>query len=266
MFSADEDGLGLDALKSLGQSHGRGTKRKEPECELEDRSNSQGGKGKGKIQKATLKPTTGKRHQAKNAGARTKPEAAPAQTKQCRDCKKTLDVSLFWADQASCKECAKDNRNLNGLAKNQKCTEWLRSLNVKEKADLLKAYRKAKEKAEKDRAKLKFSLIQYQESVKAQQGQRCERRKRLMSESQYMKYAQTEEDLTKNQAEAKWQKMLHSPRYIKEGEAPKQKIYVPLQKELLDYDDVGASLRHLQRQSCCVRALSKANMGKSVYR
>ena len=87
-----------------------------------------------------------------------------------------------------------------------------------------------------------------------------------MSEFQCLKHAQMEEDLTKKQAEAKWQKMLHSLRYIKEGEAPKQKIYVPLQKKLLDYDDVGASLRYLQRKSCCMRALSKTNIGKSVYR
>ena len=48
-------------------------------------------------------------------------------------------------------------------------------------------------------------------------------------------YAMLEEDLTKSQAGAKWQKMLQSKEYRKEGTAPKQKIYVLMANDLLDF-------------------------------
>ena len=69
------------------------------------------------------------------------------------------------------------------IAKNQDCLAWFRSVSEKDKGELVKAYRKAKDKAEQERTKLKFCLKTYRETVRAQQGQRFERRRRLMSEA-----------------------------------------------------------------------------------
>ena len=55
--------------------------------------------------------------------------------------------------------------------------------------------------------------------------------------------------MTKTQAGAKWQEMLRSKEYRKEGVAPKQKIHVPMAKDLLDYHDVGASLRTVKHET-----------------
>ena len=286
----DADGLGFDALESAAAA---AQKQKaavalDPDAdddEAQAPSSAKGskkGKQRAQPQPSTsaknVKAATGKRHAAKNAGSRAKSkDAADSQEpgcKRCKDCKKSLPEASFYQDQAMCKDCSKESRNVANIAKNQDCLPWFRSLSENEKAELLRSYRKAKEKAHKERSKLKFCLKTYRETVRAQQGQRFERRRRLMSEAQYIKYAMLEEDLTKSQAGAKWQEMLQSKEYRKEGTAPKQKIYVPMAKDLLDYHDVGASLRTVEHETfvkssrllcVCLQQVSLNDVGQTGF-
>ena len=241
----EADSLGFEALEEAAQKRKCATSDADGQPSPDGKKHT---KGKGKNRAASFsssKPPTGKRHVAKNAGSRSASSAPPPSadaTKKCKDCKKTLPMDEFYNDQASCKACSKESKNLINMAISQGCLPWLKSLSEKEKQDLQRAVRKARLQAEKERTKLKFSLKTYRETLKSQTGQRMERRRRLMSEAQWMKHAMEEEDYTKSQAEAKWLEMMKSPRFKKEGVAPKIKIYVPIQKDLLDYDDISAFL------------------------
>eukprot|EP00439_Symbiodinium_sp_Y106_P021261 s8205_g2.t1 len=194
-----------------------------------------------------------KRDRKKQAKEKKKIEhaasAASGATKKCSDCKKTLPLGEFWEDQGRCKVCSKEKKSVLDMAKRQGELEWFRSLDDKGQTDLSKAYKKAKTQAEKDRTKVKFSIKRYKETLVASTGARGETRKRLMSQSQFIAWAQTEEGdgLTKQQAGLKWESMKDDPHYKKEGpKGPKQKIYVPIHKEMIDYEDVSLLL------ICCV--------------
>ncbi|CAE7271941.1 unnamed protein product [Symbiodinium sp. KB8] len=132
-----------------------------------------------------------------------------------------------------------------GAKRRQGELEWFKGLDEKGQVDLSKAYKKAKTQAEKDRTKVKFSIKRYTESVVTSTGLRGERRRRLMSETQFIAWATSDEgdNLSKQQAILKWQEMKANPMFKKEGpKGPKQKIYVPIHKDLIDYEDVGLVL------------------------
>ncbi|CAE7489946.1 unnamed protein product, partial [Symbiodinium sp. CCMP2456] len=171
--------------------------------------------------------------------------AAAGATKKCADCKKVLPLDEFWEDQGRCKTCSKEKKSVIDMAKRQGELEWFKSLDEKGQVDLSKAYKKAKTHAEKDRTKVKFSVKRYKESVLASTGHRGERRRRLMSEGQFMSWATSDDgdNLSKQQAILKWEEMKADPAFKKEGpKGPKQKIYVPIHKDLIDYEDVSLLL------------------------
>ncbi|CAE7038123.1 unnamed protein product [Symbiodinium sp. CCMP2592] len=171
--------------------------------------------------------------------------AALGATKKCAECKKTLPLSDFWEDQGRCKQCSKEKKAVIDLARRQGEIEWFKTLDEKGQVDLGKAYKKAKTQAEKDRTKVKFSIKTYRESVVASAGLRGERRRRLMSESQFIAWATSDDgdNLTRQQAASKWEEMKSDPTYKKEGpKGPKQKIYVPIHKELVDFEEISLML------------------------
>ena len=128
-------------------------------------------------------------------------------TKKCSQCKKTQPLSDFFQDHGVCKCCSNEKRALANIAKRQNQTEYYKSLSEKEQAEVIKGYRKAKAQAEKDRARLKFSVKKYVETLRASTGIRGERRRRLMNETQYVAWATSEEgeNLSRGAASAKWQ-------------------------------------------------------------
>ena len=239
---ADDEGLNLPS----DNVPARGKKRKSGA--VEDENTPQKSKAETKpptasqAKGACRKQPTGKRHETKGLRAAAQRTVPTDGKKKCKDCKGLLDLTEFWMDQAVCKSCSRENRNLLNMAKNQDCLEWYKSLSEKEKSDLGKAYRKAKKKAESERSKMKFSMKAYRESIRVQQGARMERRRRAMTEAQWMRHAVEEEDMTRLQAETRWKEMLLDSSFVKEGAGAKTKIYVPIHNDMLDYDDVGQAL------------------------
>ena len=97
-------------------------------------------------------------------------------------CQKKLPLEEFHQSHSKCKFCFNAFRSIKGMANRQGEAEWFKGLTEGELCDLLKAYGKSHDQAMREKAKIKFSLTSYRESVQAQAGTRLEGRKRLMSE------------------------------------------------------------------------------------
>ncbi|CAJ1432752.1 unnamed protein product [Effrenium voratum] len=136
------------------------------------------------------------------------------------------------------------------MANRQGEAEWFKGLTEGELCDLLKAYGKSHDQAMREKAKIKFSLTSYRGSEQAQAGTRLEGRKRLMSEGVYIRFAQTEEggDLTKYQAEKKWNEMLKDPSVFKVEEDDKPKCAVLVHQDLVDYEDLSRTCQMNREQ------------------
>ena len=107
--------------------------------------------------------------------------------KKCKHCKKNKPLSDFYQNQADCKQCSKDMRNLENHARNCNETEWLKNA---EKDALLLAYSKEREHAEKERTKVKFSMTTYKQRTVHAAGVRKEGRRRFMTEHGYYAWSQ----------------------------------------------------------------------------
>ena len=236
-MQAEDDGFGKTFNSGEGATRARPKKRGEPDAtdaasEASSRDNNRN--------RSSRRSEIAKDKKKKHAVS-----VAAGATKTCADCKKVLALSDFWEDQGRCKTCSKEKKSLIDMARRQGELEWFKGLDEKGQVDLSKAYKKAKTQAEKDRTKVKFSIKRYTESVVTSTGLRGERRRRLMSETQFIAWATSDEgdNLSKQQAILKWQEMKANPMFKKEGpKGPKQKIYVPIHKDLIDYEDVGLVL------------------------
>ncbi|CAJ1345926.1 unnamed protein product, partial [Effrenium voratum] len=180
-------------------------------------------------------------------------EATPWQiwrSSDARGAKKKLPLEEFHQSHSKCKFCFNAFRSTKGTANRQGEAEWFKGLTEGELCDLLKAYGKSHDQAMREKAKIKFSLTSYRESVQAQAGTRLEGRKRLMSEGVYIRFAQTEEggDLTKYQAEKKWNEMLKDPSVFKVEEDDKPKCAVLVHQDLVDYEDLSRTCQMNREQ------------------
>ena len=125
----------------------------------------------------------------------------------------------------------------------------MKALSETEHTDLVKAYSKEHERATKERSRVKFSIAAYKEATVEQDGVRFEARRRLMTEKVFIEHAQTTEggDLTKSQAEQKWQEKLGDPKTLKVGEGKAVKCAVVVCADIVDYSDM-ANRREVERQ------------------
>ena len=125
----------------------------------------------------------------------------------------------------------------------------MKALSETERTDLVKAYSKEHERATKERSRVKFSIAAYKEATVEQDGVRFEARRRLMTEKVFIEHAQTTEggNLTKSQAEQKWQEMLGDPKTLKVGEGKAVKCAVVVCTDIVDYSDM-ANRREVERQ------------------
>ncbi|CAK9091028.1 Uncharacterized protein SCF082_LOCUS42902 [Durusdinium trenchii] len=178
-------------------------------------------------------------------------------TKKCKRCKKGRPVSEFFQGHGNCKGCSKDLKNLENQAKAAKELEWFRSLNDQQLDSLVVAYNKEKLKAEKERRRVKFNMTTYKVRVLSASGVRREARRRLMTEDAFIEFAQTPQggNLTKSQAERKWQEYKDDPYLVAEGEGKDMKLPIHYTTDIVDYDDV-ASQREIEQQQKNVRLSS----------
>ncbi|CAJ1401414.1 unnamed protein product [Effrenium voratum] len=169
--------------------------------------------------------------------------------KKCATCKKKKPVSDFHQQQGTCKPCWNAIRGLKRFAKAQGQEVRLKALSETEHTDLVKAYSKEHERATKERSRVKFSIAAYKEATVEQDGVRFKARRRLMTEKVFIEHAQTTEggDLTKSQAEQKWQEMLGDPKTLKVGEGKAVKCAVVVCTDIVDYSDM-ANRREVERQ------------------
>ena len=121
----------------------------------------------------------------------------------------------------------------------QKEEDWYNSLSEVEKDNMNKAYLKEKEKSDKVRGRVRFNVKKCKEELQARSGVRFEGRRRFMTEKKFMAYARSEEggDLTKAQAEKKWEEMWNSKKYVKRG----KKVAVPIEEDLVDFSELAKS-------------------------
>ncbi|CAJ1393983.1 unnamed protein product, partial [Effrenium voratum] len=176
-------------------------------------------------------------------------DAEDGPNKKCATCKKKKPVSDFHQQQGTCKPCWNAIRGLKRFAKAQGQEVWLKALSETEHTDLVKAYSKEHERATKERSRVKFSIAAYKEATVEQDGVRFEARRRLMTEKVFIEHAQTTEggDLTKSQAEQKWQEMLGDPKTLKVGEGKAVKCALVVCTDIVDYSDM-ANRREVERQ------------------
>ena len=163
----------------------------------------------------------------------------PEKMKKCKKCKKNKPMCDFYSNQAGCKQCSKDLKNLENRAKACKETEWFRALDEAERDSLLQAYNREKDRAEKEKSKVSFNMLQFKNKTVHAQGLRKEGRRRFMTEMAYMEWTKTAEGgcLTKSQAEAKWLQMKDNPQTVSEGEGIDLKLAVPIYTDLVDFDE-----------------------------
>ena len=196
------------------------------------------------------KPRTSASKGAPKTRVNEEPSDGTERMKKCKRCKKSKALSDFYQNQAGCKQCSKDMRNFENHARNCKEVEWARSLDDAEKDALLVAYGKEREKAEKERTKLKFSMTNYKQRTVHAQGVRKEGRRRFMTEQGYYAWSRTPEggSKTQKQAEEKWQEMLNDPKVPSQGTGVEFQLAVHMFDDLIDYDDHGRQ-REIEQQA-----------------
>lgn len=200
--------------------------------------------------------------------AKTDPEASPdakEKVKKCKRCKRSKPLSDFYQNQAGCKQCSKDMRNLENHARSCKETEWLKSLDDTEKDALLQAYAKEREKAEKERSKVKFSLTTYKQRTVHAAGVRKEGRRRFMTEQAYYAWSRTPEGgaKTQTQAEQKWQEMLNDPMTPTQGTGVEFQLAIHLFDDLINYDDHGKQ-REIEQQARLNNKMSAEDLARKT--
>lgn len=202
---------------------------------------------------------------AKAAARKASKTAGDEKEKKCRRCKKQKKGSEFYQQQAVCQECSNGLRTLQNVAKRTGETEWLKNLDETQVDALMVAYNKDKAAALKDRAKFQFNLALYKETTVHQQGVRKERRRRMMTEEAYYKFAKSVKggSLSTSQAERKWQEYKEDPSTVTEGEGDAMKMSIPVSIDLIDYDDVGES-REVERQARLNAKMSQKELDAKV--
>ena len=83
-------------------------------------------------------------------------------------------LAHFYAAQNDCKTCSPHWKNVSLLVKRQGQEAWFMLLSESEQNDVVKSYSKAREKADKERTKLAFTVRKYKEELKAQEGTRLQ--------------------------------------------------------------------------------------------
>ena len=186
-------------------------------------------------------------------------------TKKCKRCKKCKPLSEFYTNQAGCRQCSKDMKNLENHAKTSKETEWFKGLDEGQKDLLLQAYNKEKERAEKERSRVKFNMSVYKQRSLHATGVRKEGRKRFMTEQAYNAWTRTPEggSLTQTQAEQKWQEMKDDEKTPSQGFGVEFKLAIPIFDELIDYDD-QAEQREVERQQRLNAKMTQEELDKKV--
>lgn len=209
-----------------------------------------------------------KRNGAETAEAKKKAKSSAdleEKTKKCKRCKKCKPLSEFYANQAGCKQCSKDIRNLENHARNSKETEWFKGLDDGQKDLLIQAYNKEKERAEKERTRVKFNMSVYKQRSLHATGLRKEGRKRFMTEQAYYAWTRTPEggSLTQTQAEQKWQEMKDDEKVPSQGSGVEFKLAIPIFDEIVDYDD-QAEQREIERQQRLNAKMTEEELDKKV--
>lgn len=179
-------------------------------------------------------------------------------TKRCKRCKMVRPLSEFFQGQAGCKPCSKDVTNLENHARSSGEVAWSKGLSEGEMDALLQAYQKERQRASKERTKIKFSMTTYKEKTVHSIGIRKEGRRRMMNHEQYCAWAKTVEggSLTTQQAENKWNEMEVDPDVPHEGEGSYLQLGIKIYTDLIDYDD-HSKQREMERQSKINNKLSQ---------
>ena len=196
-----------------------------------------------------------------------KPAASADDDKQkrCKKCKKSKSSAEFYQNQAGCKQCSKDLKNLENHAKRSNELEWFRNLDEAGKDSLVLAYNKEKDKADKERSRVKFNLSVYKERVVQQSGLRKEGRRRFMTEAAFYVWSKTAEggSLSQGQAEAKWNDMLNDAKVPSQGEGIGLQLAVRIYDDLVDYDD-HSKQHEVERQSKLNAKLGEKELAQTV--
>eukprot|EP00438_Fugacium_kawagutii_P017544 Skav228532 [mRNA] locus=scaffold1887:1225:3868:+ [translate_table: standard] len=168
--------------------------------------------------------------------------------KRCKKCKKSRPTTEFYQNQAGCKQCSKDMKNLENHARKSNEIAWFRSLSESEKDSLLQQYNREKERACKENTRVSFSLTQYKKRTLHSSGLRSEGRRRYMSEVAFLAWARTPEGghLTQAQAEAKWAEMCEDIEVPRRGEGVGLQLAVHVYDELVDFNEL-AHQREIER-------------------
>lgn len=187
--------------------------------------------------------------------------------RKCKRCKKSLPADSFYQSQGNCINCSKDLRNLRNIAKANGEVEWFQTLDESALDKLVQAYGKEKEKAVKERTKIKFSMTTYKERKVHAEGTRKEGRRRYMTEEQYYLWARTVDGgcLSKSKAEAKWGEYLDDPNTKRDEEGPNGELRLAIRvyTEEVDYDDV-AGIREVEQQQRLSNKMTNEQLNSKV--
>ena len=187
--------------------------------------------------------------------------------RKCKRCKKALPTDSFYQSQGNCINCSKDLRNLRNIAKANGEVEWFQSLDETALDKLVQAYGKEKEKAIKERSKVKFSMTTYKERKVHAEGTRREGRRRYMTEEQFAAWAKTVEGgcMSAKKAETKWDEYMDDPLTKRDEEGPngELRLAVKVYTEEIDYDDV-AGIREVEQQQRLSNKMSAEQLNSKV--
>ena len=231
LLREEDDGLNLGAPSKMPGPSKKDPKKKDG-AKKKKRARSRG---------RSRTPVSDRQSKSRSPPKRVRRTANHSDTaeKKCRSCKKKKPESQFYAAQAECKDCSHATTNVKRAVQRQKEEDWYNSLSEVEKDNMNKAYLKEKEKSDKVRGRVRFNVKKYKEELQARSGVRFEGRRRFMTEKKFMAYARSEEggDLTKAQAEKKWEEMWQSKKYVKRG----KKVAVPIEEDLVDFSELAKS-------------------------
>ena len=243
----------LEVEGSIGMDVDPGTS-----SEIGAAASKPGRKGRGKKREA-VEPAEGTKKAGKSA------QDLEEKTKKCKRCKKSKALAEFYNNQAGCKQCSKDMKNLENHAKASRETEWFKGLDDGQKDSLLQAYNKEKERAEKERSRVKFNMSVYKQRTLHSTGYRKEGRKRFMTEQAYYAWSRTPEggSLTQAQSEQKWQEMKDDDKIPSQGSGVEFKLAIPIFDDLIDYDD-QAEQREVERQQRLNAKMTQEELDKKT--
>ena len=201
---------------------------------------------KGKRKQARGRATVPRKKGGRRQGKTPKAENS-SKWQKCSSCKKVKDSKAdFNADQNKCKECNNQLRCFNRAVEAQGCADKIKDLAQRDPgthAKVVKEFVKERKKVMAAGEKMKFNIWEFAVTLMHTEGERLERRGRMMWKSYFLSWAQSDEggNYSEHQAKQKWKEFEEDKTVTRDCRGPggHLRLKIPMYDDIIDFKELA---------------------------